>query len=58
MVLRTVAGRYAGEVRDYPFLAARAALATGTAVPVEGAQPTPSPPPAVVTKPTKHKTKG
>jgi len=35
MRLRTTAGRYAGEIRDYGFGAGRAALRVGTAEPVE-----------------------
>ena len=34
MRLKTVAGAYAGEIRDYTFSAAQAALSTGTAVPL------------------------
>lgn len=40
MRLLTTAGRYAGEIRDYPFSVAQAALKAGSAVVVDQ-EPTP-----------------
>ena len=40
MRLRTTAGAYAGEIRDYPFSVAQAALKAGSAVVVDQ-EPTP-----------------
>jgi len=55
MRLRTLAGAYAGEVRNYSLTAARAALRTGTAERLEGDLPPPAPfvPTVRVKKPTK-----
>jgi hypothetical protein len=44
MRLRTTAGRYAGEIRDYAFGAGRAALQVGTAAQVEDVAQTSSRP--------------
>jgi hypothetical protein len=49
MLLRTVGGRYAGQVRDYDLPAALAALKVGTAVRV-----TAEPPPIVTPAPVLH----
>lgn len=45
MRLRTTAGAYAGEIRDYPFSVAQAALKVGSAVLVEQ-----DPAPLVITR--------
>jgi hypothetical protein len=39
MRLRTVAGAYAGQIRDYDYLAGQAALRTGTAERLDAVRP-------------------